>query len=110
MASGKRASMREGPLAALFRKTEEDAKQAADLPADDPAAERAPSAGRRAPDPTPVDEIPPREAPHPSLSHPSAPLDDDRALHPVAAGPPALGLLLRASREPARALDARRRT
>ncbi|MEA2142113.1 MAG: hypothetical protein QOI64_543, partial [Solirubrobacteraceae bacterium] len=28
MASGKRASMREGPLAALFRKTEEDAKQA----------------------------------------------------------------------------------
>ena len=28
MASGKRASMREGPLAALFRKTEEDAKLA----------------------------------------------------------------------------------
>ena len=32
MASGKRASMREGPLAALFRKTEEDAP-AADRPA-----------------------------------------------------------------------------
>ena len=28
MASGKRASMREGPLAALFRKTEEDAARA----------------------------------------------------------------------------------
>ena len=75
MASGKRASMREGPLAALFRKTEEDAKQAAELPADDPASDAA-VAGRRAPDPTPVDEIPAREAPHPSLSHPSAPLDD----------------------------------
>ena len=27
MASGKRASMREGPLAALFRKTDEDAPE-----------------------------------------------------------------------------------
>jgi cell division protein FtsZ len=49
MASGKRASMREGPLAALFRRTEDDA-QAVD------------------PDPTPAEEIPPREAPHPSLT------------------------------------------
>jgi cell division protein FtsZ len=49
MASGKRASMREGPLAALFRKTEEENE----------ATE---------PDPTPVEEIPPREVPHPSLS------------------------------------------
>src|SRR4051812_33761498 len=49
MASGKRASMREGPLAALFRKTEEEAQ----------AAE---------PDRTPVEEIPPREVPHPSLA------------------------------------------
>jgi cell division protein FtsZ len=48
MASGKRASMREGPLAALFRKTEQDA---------------APE-----PEPTPADEIAPREVPHPSLA------------------------------------------
>ncbi|MEA2149757.1 MAG: cell division protein FtsZ, partial [Solirubrobacteraceae bacterium] len=61
MASGKRASMREGPLAALFRKTEEDAPQAPDAAAGRPAA--------RAPDPvpTPIEEIPPREVPHPSL-------------------------------------------
>jgi cell division protein FtsZ len=49
MASGKRASMREGPLAALFRRTEDEAH----------AIE---------PDPTPVEEIPPREVPHPSLA------------------------------------------
>ena len=30
MASGKRASMREGPLAALFRKTDEDGPEAAE--------------------------------------------------------------------------------
>jgi len=58
MASGKRASMREGPLAALFRKTEEDAKQA------------------EPPEPTPIEEIPAREAPHPSLAHPSEPLEE----------------------------------
>ena len=59
MASGKRASMREGPLAALFRKTEEDAPKA-------PGAEPAPQAA--APVPTPIEEIPAREVPHPSLS------------------------------------------
>src|SRR5262245_45499840 len=48
MASGKRASMREGPLAALFRKTEEgqEAQQAA-APADPPP---------RQPDPEPEPE------------------------------------------------------
>jgi len=66
MASGKRASMREGPLAALFRKTEEDAGQA-----------------EPEPDPAPVDEIAPREAPHPSLSHPSAPIEQDEPFIPT---------------------------
>src|SRR5579872_6214109 len=49
MPTGKRASMREGPLAALFRKTTED------QPADSPAADAPPSTGtERAPDtPTP---------------------------------------------------------
>jgi cell division protein FtsZ len=57
MASGKRASMREGPLAALFRKTEQDA-------ADEPEA-------------TPVEEIPPREVPHPSLGLTEQPEETD---------------------------------
>jgi cell division protein FtsZ len=63
MASGKRASMREGPLAALFRKTEEDAPTAPEAAAGTPAPPRAPD-----PVPTPIEEIPPREVPHPSLA------------------------------------------
>ena len=59
MASGKRASMREGPLAALFRKTEEDAPK--------PAADGAPAAPAPDPVPTPIEDIPAREVPHPSL-------------------------------------------
>jgi hypothetical protein len=43
MASGKRASMREGPLAALFRKTEEAAGQAEEAAqAAEPAPEKRP--------------------------------------------------------------------
>ena len=71
MASGKRASMREGPLAALFRKTEEDAQQPAP-----PAADETAAAPVR-PDATPAEEVPPRDAPHPSLSGPPEPFDDD---------------------------------
>ncbi len=68
MASGKRASMREGPLAALFRKTEEDAARA-DADGEDPDAAD-PGAGGKAvaPEPTPIEQIPPREVPHPSLA------------------------------------------
>ncbi len=67
MASGKRASMREGPLAALFRKTEEDAARAAgeDTPEGEPKLV--------APVPTPIEEIPAREVPHPSLAVPAEP-------------------------------------
>jgi len=74
MASGKRASMREGPLADLFRKTEQAAEQAENPTPPTPAADEgqvpAPStpAGqeRRAPEPPPPH---PRETgyPHPSL-------------------------------------------
>jgi len=60
MASGKRASMREGPLAALFRKTEEDPPK--------PAADGTPAIPVPEPVPTPIEEIPAREVPHPSLS------------------------------------------
>ncbi|MDP2711076.1 MAG: cell division protein FtsZ [Solirubrobacteraceae bacterium] len=94
MASGKRASMREGPLAALFRKTEDDAKQAdgaseaaagEDIAAADAtASEEAASPSRApAPAPTPVQEIPAREAPHPSLAHPSGPIEDDEVVIPT---------------------------
>jgi cell division protein FtsZ len=60
MASGKRASMREGPLAALFRKTEEDA--ADDAAGEAPATAQEPTASAAAP-------TRPRESgvPHPSL-------------------------------------------
>jgi cell division protein FtsZ len=56
MASGKRASMREGPLAALFRKTEE-AQQTA--PAEPPAAPPEPEATPEPPRAEVVDERPP---------------------------------------------------
>ncbi|MDX6689879.1 MAG: cell division protein FtsZ [Solirubrobacteraceae bacterium] len=68
MASGKRASMREGPLAALFRKTEEDAAKA-DEPREDGAGTPAtPAGGAVDPVPTPIEDIPPRDVPHPSLA------------------------------------------
>lgn len=59
MANPKRASMREGPLAALFRKTEEGEE------AEGQAAESAPAARERRPEPPPH----PRETgvPHPAL-------------------------------------------
>ncbi len=66
MANAKRASMREGPLAALFRKTEE----AEDLQSETQAEPRAtPAASRQAPAPP----AHPRETglPHPALSAPA---------------------------------------
>jgi cell division protein FtsZ len=86
MASGKRASMREGPLAALFRKTEEDARQAEteqEAAGEEPVATAAePVARPPAPEPTPIEEIPPREVPHPSLAGPSPPIEEDEPVIP----------------------------
>jgi cell division protein FtsZ len=73
MASGKRASMREGPLADLFRKTEE-AADAADQEREDAGSDRMPAPStpaaqeRRQPEPPPH----PRDTgfPHPALSTP----------------------------------------
>jgi cell division protein FtsZ len=94
MASGKRASMREGPLAALFRKTEEAAKDAeaageaaagavgrppAAAPAD---AAAPPPADAAAPPPSTAAAPPPstaaarRPRPHPSL-HDTAPPEEE---------------------------------
>ena len=74
MASGKRASMREGPLAALFRKTEEDATQADK--ARQANAEQ-PAAPPTEPVATPIERIPPRDVPHPSLATPTTPAEPD---------------------------------
>jgi len=64
--------MREGPLAALFRKTEEDATRADE--ARQESADGAAAAGSE-PGPTPIEQIPPRDVPHPSLATPTAPAE-----------------------------------
>jgi cell division protein FtsZ len=92
MANAKRASMREGPLAALFRKTEEEQELAdgatgAEQPVSPaPASEAGASAQREshaksAPSVTPASELPvatPREKnlPHPALSASPAPAEE----------------------------------
>jgi cell division protein FtsZ len=71
---GDRASMREGPLAALFRKTDEGE------PPEQPAAEP-PKAEERPAAPPPPPERPAR--PHPSLSSEPAPApqqEDERRI------------------------------
>ena len=71
MGSGKRASMREGPLAALFRKTETDG-----LPPVSPRAE-APPEPAAAPSPAPAAETP---APRPEPVR-RAPTPQERLRH-----------------------------
>ena len=80
MASGpsKRASMREGPLAALFRKTDEDPNGPAS-PAEEAVAPPVEKPKKRAaPAPAPAAEE--RHVPHPSLAVP--PVDDPRLPSP----------------------------
>jgi cell division protein FtsZ len=68
MASGKRASMREGPLAALFRKTEVDGLQpGAEAPAEPPE--------------TPAEEGPPAVSPPPAAPQPRVPTPQERLRH-----------------------------
>jgi cell division protein FtsZ len=89
MPNAKRASMREGPLAALFRKTAEDAppqtgKPKAGKPASKPAkaeaealhAAETPQAGVGEPPAEPVEAPKPqRRAPHPSVAEPQPELE-----------------------------------
>jgi len=70
MAASRRASMREGPLAALFRRTDEDVDATAVAAADAAAAERA--AEPQAPAPAAEASAAP-SAPHPSLLASSEP-------------------------------------
>ena len=60
MASGKRASMREGPLAALFRSTAEEGLEPREPAPEPPRAEEPPAPAPREPER--------REVPHPSLA------------------------------------------
>jgi cell division protein FtsZ len=85
MANAKRASMREGPLAALFRKTEGIEEEPAEAAAPSPAAERqAPAAEPRAS--TPRAETPSareRQLPHPALgASAAAPAETTRVPSP----------------------------
>ncbi|HTA35957.1 MAG TPA: cell division protein FtsZ, partial [Solirubrobacteraceae bacterium] len=93
MANAKRASMREGPLAALFRKTEAGEGEAAEAGAPgEPARSDAPATGERSAAPraeaAPAPERPqatPRERslPHPALSAPAdAPAEPARIPSP----------------------------
>jgi cell division protein FtsZ len=66
--------MREGPLAALFRKTEEDAARV-DGPVED-APDDAPKL--TTPVQTPIEQIPAREVPHPSLAVQDEPAEQRR--------------------------------
>jgi cell division protein FtsZ len=80
MATGKRASMREGPLADLFRKTTEDNSRPAEPappspPAPEPAAEARPTS------PAAESIQPARDAPAPA-SEPAAEPDHRRRAHP----------------------------
>src|SRR6476659_6900755 len=87
MASGKRASMREGPLSALFRKTEEDGLEPSQEQTPAPAPEQhvpapaTPAARRRDPEPP----AHPRETgyPHPSLAADPPPAEPDRSRVPT---------------------------
>jgi cell division protein FtsZ len=70
----KRASMREGPLAALFRKTDDEQPEAKATPAPEPAPEPAP-----APEPVRDEPRARREVPHPALRpQPEAPLEEPK--------------------------------
>src|ERR1700751_2979622 len=87
MPSGKRASMREGPLAALFRKTAQDT--------DKHAAESAPTQApppRVASEPTAPSterrEMPAARAPEPEVEEPRIPLPHERLRHAFSADIP----------------------
>ena len=73
MPTGKRASMREGPLAALFRKTAEDPGAEGETPKQAPPKAPPPARARKAADPAPA--APAQRRPHPGFDAP-APLPE----------------------------------
>jgi cell division protein FtsZ len=97
MAQNKRASMREGPLAALFRKTAEDREQERKPPAEQPQPSK-PSEQRLAPPAEPprsseAAEAPPAEPPRssegaPAAESPRVPTPKERLRHAFSADIP----------------------
>ncbi|HXP28342.1 MAG TPA: cell division protein FtsZ, partial [Solirubrobacteraceae bacterium] len=89
MANAKRASMREGPLAALFRKTEGDEDGAAEGAAPETEPERRDAPGADAPAQAARAEAkPPRERPQPAareraLPHPALSASPDAPAEPA---------------------------
>src|SRR5688500_18178170 len=97
MESGKRASMREGPLAALFRKTDEEGASKAEVraePTPEPEAREARPNPREAAPPAasspepPEFTLPPREAATPPREA-EAPAQESASPEPPAPEPPA---------------------
>src|SRR5579884_4161155 len=89
MATGKRASMREGPLAALFRKTAQDVDDAPE------GEERAPAPPQPAPAPSgpeqsaaPAHSAPAAASPQPAIEEPRVPLPHERLRHAFSADIP----------------------
>jgi cell division protein FtsZ len=103
MPTGKRASMREGPLAALFRKTAQDVDEGAQTD-ERPPASATPGSGDRAsvPDDTeasarteraaaaapPVEPAAPARRPEPEFEEPRIPLPHERLRHAFSADIP----------------------
>src|ERR1700722_8024106 len=84
MANAKRASMREGPLAALFRKTEGIEEPAAEpvektTAPEQPKSRKAPPAEQRAQEPRGDERGRERQLPHPALG--AAPEEPSRPAH-----------------------------
>jgi cell division protein FtsZ len=69
MPTGKRASMREGPLAALFRKTAEDSGAEGEKPKQGPPKAAPPARARKAAAPAPA--APAERRPHPGFDAPA---------------------------------------
>jgi cell division protein FtsZ len=84
MGGGKRASMREGPLAALFRKTEQDSRaaHAPKQPAEEAhAPQEAPAGAAQAREPAPA--TPPRHPRESGVPHPALNPSDSPAVVPT---------------------------
>ena len=91
MPTGKRASMREGPLAALFRKTAEETSQRhdADEPASAPATPEASTGEEPVANPgPPAQSTEPVRPPEPEVEEPRIPLPHERLRHAFSADIP----------------------
>jgi cell division protein FtsZ len=83
MPSGKRASMREGPLAALFRKTAQDTEEHGQQQAQPPAPPAEPESSA-----TPEEPPAPSAPPEPEVEEPRIPLPHERLRHAFSADIP----------------------